>query len=145
MRKILCLFLSFILLSGCSGDNKTPLPQIKGKWVVVNYWAAWCSSCIQEIPELNRFHQSNIGNNIEVYGINYDSLSSTDLKNAIHQAKITFPVLETDPSHIWKLSEVETLPTTFIISPSGKIEKKLVGPTTEKKLAQTIAELQKKA
>lgn len=35
------------------------LDQYQGKWVVVNYWATWCRSCIKELPDLAELHEEN--------------------------------------------------------------------------------------
>lgn len=119
-----------------------PLSQLTGKWIIVNYWAAWCDICVQEIPELNRFYKNNHDKNIYLLGVNYDDLPLTTLKETVRQMHIEFPVLTENPSQIWGLDGIEAIPVTFIISPAGKVVKKILGPNTEQSLHETLTLLQ---
>ena len=73
MKRYLYLGLTFLLL-GCaeqSGDSPTAsLEELRGQWVVINYWAQWCKPCIEEIPELNALDQKY--EQVTVLGVNYD-------------------------------------------------------------------------
>lgn len=154
MKLIKIFFLFIILLSVMScaqGDpifsdtqgRSVQISQLRGKWVVVNYWAAWCHSCIEEMPELNRFYQNNSNKNIVFYGVNYDQLPSEALNEAIKNVDVQFPVLTEDPNTAWQLGDTDMIPVTFIINPDGKVVKKLVGVNTEQSLSETLTSLQK--
>jgi peroxiredoxin len=123
-------------------NNAVQLSTLKGKWVVLNYWAAWCGACVQEIPELNRFYQTIKGKNIVFYGIDYDELSLDNLKSSIESVSIQYPVLTSDPAFAWNLSNVDVIPTTFILDPTGRVVKVITGPNTEKSLLSVINALQ---
>lgn len=147
---IFILFCSFLLLS-CSKNDAVihdmkgrviSLSQLKGKWIIINYWAAWCDNCLKEMPELNRFYQNNQDKNILLYGYNFDQLTGEDLKQAADKANIQFPVLIENPEQIWKLDPVGVLPVTFIINPKGEVAKKIMGPSTEQSLITTLRTLQ---
>lgn len=114
----------------------------KGKWVVINYWAAWCESCLREIPELNHFYQHLPNKNILFYGVNYDQLPLTELKAVMNQMNLNFPVLLEDPRDLWHLRGIDFLPMTFIINPEGKVVKKIVGGSTEAMLQNLFNDLQ---
>jgi peroxiredoxin len=135
---------------GCSRENSVlhdakgheiTISQLKGKWIIVNYWAAWCASCLKEIPELNHFYQRNHHKNIVLFGVNYDRLSLSDLQQTIDKTHIAFPVVLEDPAQIWLLNGIEALPVTFIIDPQGKVVKRIVGASTEQSLLATLREL----
>lgn len=142
------LWLSCCLLFSCSSQepvfhdtegNTVTLSQLKGKWVVINYWAAWCDNCMAEIQELNQFYQHQHQNQVELYSVNYDSLPSTQqLKTAIDNARIQFPTLTTDPSQSWHLGDITAIPMTFIINPDGKVVKAILGPNTDESLSTTL-------
>jgi thiol-disulfide isomerase/thioredoxin len=119
--------------------NAVTRVSTQGKWVIVNYWATWCDSCIQEIPELDQFNATRPAN-VLLYGVNFDQLALPALKTAMAVAKITFPVLTADPSMLWQLSDVTVLPTTFIINPQGKIVRKILGVSTQASLAAALKE-----
>ena len=73
MRYLRLLLLPLLLL-GCTEAPKDVPPsaieQLRGRWVIINYWAKWCHPCIREIPELNssiRYYDQ-----VSVLGVNYD-------------------------------------------------------------------------
>lgn len=117
-------------LNGLDG-NIHRLADYKGKWVVVNFWATWCSPCIREIPELNQFYHKHRDQGIEVLGVNYEELTPTQIKLALDEFKIDYKVLYIgeDP----QMSEamvLKGLPTTFVISPDARLVKTWAGPVT---------------
>jgi len=120
-------------------DGKVYSPKdLKNKWVIVNYWASWCDSCIDEIPELNKFHSHNKDKNILILGVNYDHLPPPHLNNTINSLGIKFPVLQEDPGKYLRLGIVSVLPTTFVINPNGDIVKKVIGANTEQSLLKIV-------
>lgn len=133
--------ISHAAFSDTFGDN-IPLSKLKGKWVIINYWADWCDGCIAEVPELNSFYLHNKDKNILIYGVNYDQLPVDSLKISIQKIGISFPVLTEDPNSVWGLGAINMLPVTFIINPEGKIAKTIVGPSTEQSIKQILYELQ---
>lgn len=123
-------------------NHSIQLSKLRGNWVVINYWAAWCHSCVEEIPELNRFYQHNQNKAVRFFGVNFDNLPPADLKLTMNKFNIHFPVMTHDPSQAWGLGEVTALPAIFIINPQGKLVKKMIGSNTEKSLATTLTKLQ---
>jgi peroxiredoxin len=122
-----------------SKGNPVQLSQLRGKWVIVNYWASWCPSCAWEVPHLNHFYET-MDKNVVLYGVNSDERE--ELEDAVKTAGIKFPVLRENPNEAWKLDPVDALPTTFIIDPKGKVVKTIVGASTEKSLRDTLRLLQ---
>lgn len=121
--------------------NAVQLSSLKGKWIVVNYWASWCPTCLAEIPELNTFYKKHQNKNVAIYSVNYDPQSLASLKMAVRKARIKFPTLSVDPNSAWHLGQIDAVPTTFIINPKGKVVKKLVGETTEAELTRAMNSL----
>ena len=152
MRKlILCILCSFLLLNYANANeavfydthgNKVQLSLLRGKWVVLNYWADWCNACRQEVPELNHFYKKIRDTGIVFYGVDYDDLSPSQLNTAIETVQIQYPVLTSDPGLEWNLDNVDAIPTTFILNPEGRVAKVITGATTEDELLNTIAALQ---
>jgi thiol-disulfide isomerase/thioredoxin len=140
----ICLVLTIAL---CACDNsqavidsqnqKIKLSDWQNKWVIINYWAAWCEPCAEEVPELNLFYQK-YQKEIVLIGVNDDGLSKNQLIAAIGQLHIQYPVLQTDPAKILGLPAIQVLPTTFIINPKGKLSKELFGPQTARSLENII-------
>jgi thiol-disulfide isomerase/thioredoxin len=148
--KLLCCCLLTVLLMSCTDkDNQSfhdtegktvQLSSLKGKWVIVNYWASWCDNCIKEIPELNHFNKNHLKDAV-IVGVNFNQLPLDMLKKAIETAKISFPVLTEDPGKAWRLDDVSVLPTTFILNPQGKLVKVVLGGSTEKSLTAILQQL----
>lgn len=151
MRKLLFILLTVFVIS-CSQKeiifkdnlgNDIKLSALNDKWLIVSYWAPWCHTCLQEIPELNKFYKLHQNKNLVLVGVNYDNYETESLAATLQKTNITFPVLTSDPSTAWNLGAIDAVPTTFILNPKGKVMKKIVGPTTEQALSTTLAELQK--
>ena len=109
----------------------------RNKWVIINYWAPWCTACAEEIPQLNLFYRRHHPQTVLI-GVNYDGLSGSNLLSAIHDMHIQFPVLQTNPAKTLGLSAVSVLPTTFIINPEGKVVKQLIGPQSNASLEEIV-------
>lgn len=134
------------LLSACSGDlgldqhGKPVLDsELKGRWLVVNYWAEWCIPCRTEIPELNELNVQ-LGHQGQVVGVNFDGLQDEALGKASEALGIRFRVLASDPRAHLDLPVTEMLPATYLVDPQGKLQKRLLGEQSrEGILAELLA------
>ncbi len=116
------------------------LDQYKGKWVIVNYWATWCSTCMKEMPELISLHESNKDNDIVVVGINFELIERKNLKEFVSDKAIPYTVLSTEPVRVTPIGKVPALPTTYIIDPEGNVVAGSVGIVTQADLEAYIAQ-----
>ncbi len=123
-------------LTTLDGQTKT-LDEYKGKWVVVNYWATWCPPCIEEIPELNSFHEKNADRAV-MLGLNQEDISREDLNSFIEEYFMEYPQFKVSPRERSPLGSVPGLPTTFVITPNGELVAKQSGPVSEKMLTDFI-------
>ncbi len=119
------------------GDNVF-LSDLKGKWIIFNYWADWCPPCIKEIPELNNL-QRNYSNKLKVFLINFDMLEGEELNQQLKKFNVKVDSLLSDPSTIYKWVIPENLPVTFIINKNGDLEHTLVGPQTEEEIISLLS------
>ena len=101
----------------------------RGRWVLINYWAEWCKPCIEEIPELNHFHESDAAR-AQVFGVNFDGGPVERQLQQARQLDIQFPVLRDDPAVALGWERPEALPTTVVIDPEGRLRAQLRGPQT---------------
>ena len=140
-----------LLLSGCGVDlgtdqngEKVASSRVDKHWLVVNYWAEWCGPCRTEIPDLNKLSEQVKGQNVSVFGVNFDNLQGEDLKSASKALGITFTVLAQDPAEQYDLPKSEALPVTYIIDDKGKVREQLMGEQTAAGVIQKLAELKGK-
>ena len=135
--KALGYFLLAITLCACGGANtsvsKLNLDELKGQWVVINYWAQWCKPCIKEIPELNELNAAF--SNVTVLGVNYDGASGDELASQLTQLNIRFTTLAADPAAQLGVPRPIVLPTTLILDPAGELSATLIGPQTLESLS----------
>ena len=117
------------------------LNQYKGKWLVVNYWATWCGTCMKELPELIDFHENNDIDAV-VVGINFEEIEAEDLKKFVNTKTIPYAVLSSVPVRKTPLGPVPALPTTYIIDPQGNVVAGETGIVTRENLEAYIAQKQ---
>jgi len=115
------------------------LDQYKGKWLVVNYWATWCGTCMKELPELVDFHENNAQNAV-VVGINFEDIETEKLKEFINVKTIPYTILNTEPVEITPIGKVPALPVTYIINPEGEVVAGEIGIVTRENLETYIAQ-----
>jgi len=123
-----------------NGVGKQSLEDFKGKVVVLNFFATWCSSCRQQMPDLIRLHNQAGLDNLVVVGISGDS-SLTEIRDYLGQKKINFPVfLGNDKA--FKDFGVKVLPTTYLINGSGVIKGGVQGQIGYDNLLAEIGKLE---
>ena len=115
------------------------LDQYQGKWVIVNYWATWCGTCMKELPDLVSMHEDNKDKDIVVVGINFESIGINQLKAFVAEQSIPYPVLRSAPVPVTALGKVPALPTTYIIDPDGKVVAGETGLVSRQNLEDYIA------
>ncbi len=106
------------------------LAEYKGKWVVVNYWATSCPPCIKEIPELKAFHKRHQDRDVVLLGVNFEDIPLPWLKDFMHSVSMKYTVLRAGTSPETPFGNLMVLPTTYILSPSGELVARQVGPVT---------------
>jgi len=122
--------------------NQVNLSSYQGKWLVVNYWATWCPPCIIEMPELQSFHDEHVDKDAIVIGINSELIGKQRLQEFLQDYFITYPVFVSKPTQQSELGLIPGLPTTFLVTPTGEVVARQVGPVTRDMIEQFIEKWQ---
>jgi thiol-disulfide isomerase/thioredoxin len=102
-----------------SGGTFT-LATMRGRWVILNFWATWCAPCLDEMPALQAIANERSGQ-LALFGINMRE-SAEDIRTYMARYRLSFPILinpEESVSNNYNLSL--GIPQTVIITPSGQM------------------------
>ena len=117
--------------------KKTPISSesLKGKYVLLDFWATWCGPCIQEFPHLKELYSKTDREKFEIVGIVGDS-SPITLTDAIDRHELTWPqIFSDDTNNITKTYGVSGYPTVLLLDTDGIIvAKNLRGKALEEKI-----------
>ncbi len=108
-----------VLNHNFSGYKNINLSALKGKVVLVNFWATWCPPCRAEIPSLISFYNKNKSKNFIIVGINVN-VTKKGVRAFTHQYKMDYPVVHAT-SKVLHAYNGMAIPQTFFISKTGKI------------------------
>ena len=102
------------------------LSDLRGKPVIINFWATWCYWCGIEMPYLEQIHQEWSDNGLVLLAINVGE-SASIVRRYIQSNNLSIPVLLDTRKNVTKKYNITGYPTTFFIDKDGIIQKKRVG------------------
>jgi cytochrome c biogenesis protein CcmG/thiol:disulfide interchange protein DsbE len=121
--------------------RRVDIDSLRGKWVVVNFFATWCVPCRIEHPELVRFSEEHAeAGDAEVISIAYETEPQA-LREYFADEGGTWPVLVGDDARLALEFGVTGVPESFLVSPAGQVVAHFTGVTAEG-LNQAIAEVE---
>jgi thiol-disulfide isomerase/thioredoxin len=105
------------------------LSELRGKWVVLNYWATWCAPCRKEIPELSALNETR--DDIIVLGLAFEDIDIENFVEFLEKFHPSYPMFLVDVySPPAPFGAPKVLPTTIILDPDGYPVKTFLGPVT---------------
>jgi thiol-disulfide isomerase/thioredoxin len=120
-------------------DNTFDLSKQSGKWVIVNYWATWCSPCLKELPDISAFVSSH-KDKVAAIGLDFEDTDKADVVKFLQTHKLSYPVAQVDPDKAPKdFDTPQGLPNTYVIAPDGHVAKAFLGPINTKDLEGVLA------
>jgi len=130
-------------LPGVDG-KPVSLADLKGKVIVLDFWATWCGPCKMSLPHLDKLYQAQKGSDVQVFAVDQQE-DLKDVNAFVAQTKLTVPVLMDRDGKVGEAYGVEGIPQTVVIGKDGKVKKVYVGfsPQLPEELAKVVEEAKK--
>lgn len=110
-------------------DQEITLSNLKGKVVLLDFWATWCAPCRESIPHLVQLYRAHQGRGFEVVGISLDKGDKEIVRRFVQSMDIPYPIVIA-PENVVRSYQVNSIPNVVFIDREGKIREKIVGFST---------------
>jgi cytochrome c biogenesis protein CcmG, thiol:disulfide interchange protein DsbE len=124
-------------------DGEFRLSELRGRVVVVNFWASWCAPCREEAPALESVWQEYRDEGVAFVGVAVRDLRSKAVDFA-ENVDMTFPIGSDQQGQIANAYRITGIPETFVVAADGRIAAHFIGPVTKEMLGATLDELLQK-
>ncbi|BAL81120.1 peroxiredoxin family protein [Caldisericum exile] len=123
-----------------NNGNVIKLSDLKGKVVLLDFWATWCGPCRMTIPHVEAIYEKYKDKGVVVIGINLDTGDVSKVQQFINEQGMKYLVVTDPNSQVASLYGVNSIPRFFVIDKNGRIAKMLIGydPNMEDVLSKEI-------
>jgi cytochrome c biogenesis protein CcmG, thiol:disulfide interchange protein DsbE len=153
----LCVALGFLCAQCATGGKESPAPdftvktldgreitlsQLRGKVVLIDFWATWCGPCRESIPHLVQLYKTYREQGFELIGMSVDKEDAETVSRFVKSMEIPYPVVMA-PEEVARNYGVSGLPTGIFIDKEGRIREKIPGFSSAiaQHMAARVAEL----
>jgi cytochrome c biogenesis protein CcmG/thiol:disulfide interchange protein DsbE len=119
------------------GHGQGSIADYRGRWVLVNLWASWCTPCRQEAPELQRFAQRYRKRDVSVLGIDVQD-NSDDALAFLHEYGVDYRQLRSVGDERSAAFGSTGVPENFLVDPEGRLALIWRGPVDTEFLEQQV-------
>lgn len=96
------------------------LASLRGKVVLLDFWAQWCEPCKKELPELQKLSKEFAGKNVVVIGVNIDK-QRDNAARLVRELGLTFPIGLDPAGSVAGTYDLPKMPSSFVIDPRGVV------------------------
>ena len=153
MRILIC---SMAACLACAADSDTPSqPRVtfdltlfdgrrvdsgtmRGKTLVVNFWASWCKPCLEEAPDLQRVWRAYQQRDVVFVGIVFKDDHAAAARTFLRDARIDYPNGQDLDGALAAAFQIVGLPNTFIVDREGRLAHRFIGPVKAERLSALL-------
>ncbi|MGB5944971.1 redoxin domain-containing protein [Paenisporosarcina sp.] len=123
--------------------KKVQLSDLKGKKIIVNFWATWCPPCKAEMPHMQNYYEDFAKDeNVEILAVNLTNGDKVEsVQNFVEDYGLTFPIPMDVEGKVGETYQAITIPTSYMIDTKGRIQNKIVGPMDENMMKDFVSNL----
>lgn len=127
-------------------EGTLKLSDLRGKVVLLDFWATWCGPCRAGIPHLNELYGEHREDGLEIVGISVDrggrGLSGQEtVRGFLKKTRMDYPIVMADARTVSAYGGIRSIPTAFLIDREGRLRKRYVGLQHKSVFERDVKEL----
>ncbi len=114
-------------LAGLDG-KQVHLSDLRGKIVIVHFWATWCPPCVEEMPTLNKIARALPARDFQILAVSVDEGGASAVGSFMERNRLSLPVLLDSDHAVSSRYGTFKFPETYIVGRDGVVKYKVIGP-----------------
>ncbi len=115
--------------------------SLRGKVVLVNFWATWCTPCRVEMPLLEQMYARHRDAGLVIVGLAVDRVSTDAVRRFVSERGVSYPIAHVDADAEHTFGGVHGYPTSFLLDRTGRIRHTVIGPAAPLSLEPAVRRL----
>ncbi|MEQ1831822.1 MAG: redoxin domain-containing protein [Candidatus Eisenbacteria bacterium] len=108
-------------LTGLTGEGYS-LEALKGRVVLLDFWATWCAPCRKSMLELQSLHAQYAARGLTVLGVSIDEKADAKVRKLVKERGYTYPIaIDRRENPVWQAYRVKTIPAAYLIDRDGRV------------------------
>jgi len=121
--------------------NQIELSSMKGKVLILDFWATWCPPCKEEVPHLVSLQSKYRDQGLQIVGLSLDKEGASKVKPFADEHDVNYTMLIANDETAKSYGGVSMIPTTFLVDRNGVVVKRFIGYTTPEAFEEAILPL----
>ncbi len=102
-------------------EQPRQLAEFQGHYVLLNFWATWCTPCLEEMPALEKLYQKLRPHRFVVVAVATDETGAAQVAPFVRKLRLTFPILLDAEQRVSTTYGARDLPASFLLNPKGQV------------------------